>query len=622
MQTNMNLLFVFEKLWRLSYIALVANVFVFWSVIICSPEPSSIWHVTTTPTIRKTDESSSSSPSRSVDNFIAVDNSEDEAITSTNIVGRDAITISKTISTLQVVSNPVLSKETSPVASSLFRALKELDVDLVRYVPWFPYPQIGAAELEPPDLHNNTTYWNFSHIKQQLYDVVEAVTTSATTAKQHGRVVINFSTQPTWMFNTSQWDYERDINKADWSYPRGRMMTSTAKLVAEYYGRLASWLINGQFEDEFGTVIKGGPAFGLDKITHWEILNEPNDEHQLSIQEYNILYDFIVAEIRNQVDPNHTITFVGMSTSGSNHWDWFEGFLNLTNHQPSVRDAVSTGYVSFHWYAHLDNRTNISEFDQPFAQIPTLLEDVDKIIMLRNQLSPTTKLALNEIGVIPKGDNDINSPLLPPIYYNMAAGLYVIVWSELSVKGVDIVGSSQFCGCPALPEYKIPNRQFPSVSMTNWTSGHGNPRYWTLKLLLEYFGPGDQIIVDRSRMLLSPILTEREDEVIYSQERITATMNRRGLILVNKSHNIQNVRIGGGERDNNYKKNINKKDDLTDCFQVHTVDGTTHDGPWKTDTIRRRIYDNNNIPAIIEMKPFAISIVLSGKMYPAIFADT
>jgi len=38
--------------------------------------------------------------------------------------------------------------------------------------------------------------------------------------------------------------------------------------VAEYYGRLLSWLVNGEFTDEFGKLHTGGPKYNL---THWEV---------------------------------------------------------------------------------------------------------------------------------------------------------------------------------------------------------------------------------------------------------------------------------------------------------------------------------------------------------------
>ena len=61
------------------------------------------------------------------------------------------IAISNTTATLQVVAAPILNPKVSPVATKLFETLRHLQADLVRYVPWFPYPHYGVAELDPPN---------------------------------------------------------------------------------------------------------------------------------------------------------------------------------------------------------------------------------------------------------------------------------------------------------------------------------------------------------------------------------------------------------------------------------------------------------------------------------------
>lgn len=33
---------------------------------------------------------------------------------------------------------------------AIFSALANLSADLVRFVPWFPYPKLAVAELDPP----------------------------------------------------------------------------------------------------------------------------------------------------------------------------------------------------------------------------------------------------------------------------------------------------------------------------------------------------------------------------------------------------------------------------------------------------------------------------------------
>eukprot|EP00117_Sycon_ciliatum_P025107 scpid103113/ scgid5732/ Beta-galactosidase 13 len=57
--------------------------------------------------------------------------------------------VSKTTTTLQVVVNPLLRRE-SPIHDQVFKSLAELHTDYVRYVPWLAYPKLGIAELDQP----------------------------------------------------------------------------------------------------------------------------------------------------------------------------------------------------------------------------------------------------------------------------------------------------------------------------------------------------------------------------------------------------------------------------------------------------------------------------------------
>jgi len=51
---------------------------------------------------------------------------------------------------------------------------------------------------------------------------------------------------------------------------------------------------------------------------------------------------------------------------------------------------------------------------------------------------------------------------------------------------VDVVGESQLVGSPPIPEWQIPEAQYPSVSLLNWTT--------VLKLLIDSFTSGDRLI--------------------------------------------------------------------------------------------------------------------------------
>ena len=55
-----------------------------------------------------------------------------------------------TVPTLQVVTNPLLSRQFSPVHTQIFDSLKQLNAEYTRYAAWFPYPKMAAAELDPP----------------------------------------------------------------------------------------------------------------------------------------------------------------------------------------------------------------------------------------------------------------------------------------------------------------------------------------------------------------------------------------------------------------------------------------------------------------------------------------
>lgn len=71
--------------------------------------------------------------------------------------------------------------------------------------------------------------------------------------------------------------------------------------------------------------------------------------------------------------------------------------------------------------------------------------------------------------------------------------MYAYIFGSLVLDGVEVLGQSQLMGSPALPEWGVPIDQFPGVSLLSWETGYGNAKYWTLRLLLEHFRPGDQL---------------------------------------------------------------------------------------------------------------------------------
>ena len=55
-----------------------------------------------------------------------------------------------TIPSLQVVTNPLVSRQFSPISSKIFANLKQLNAEYTRYAFWYPYPKLAVAELDPP----------------------------------------------------------------------------------------------------------------------------------------------------------------------------------------------------------------------------------------------------------------------------------------------------------------------------------------------------------------------------------------------------------------------------------------------------------------------------------------
>ncbi|CAF3318347.1 unnamed protein product, partial [Rotaria socialis] len=55
-----------------------------------------------------------------------------------------------TVPALQVVANPLLARQFSPIYKEIFENLKQLNAEYTRYAAWFPYPKLAVAELDPP----------------------------------------------------------------------------------------------------------------------------------------------------------------------------------------------------------------------------------------------------------------------------------------------------------------------------------------------------------------------------------------------------------------------------------------------------------------------------------------
>ncbi len=377
----------------------------------------------------------------------------------------DSTAVSRATPTLQVVGNPMLRRG-APMHDNSFLAVHDLQADYVRYVPWFPYPKLAVAELKPPTA--TETFWDFSLIDPMTIDFMEAT-------KGHS-VILNFSTTPQWMWKTEKpVDYPEDANKVCWSYAGGtELRDTTMKELTDYYTRLVSWYTKGGFTDELGKFHRSGYTY---TIPYWEVLNEPDLEHNISVQTYTKIYDAVVTAIRT-VSPQ--TKFVGLALAFETRPEYFEYFLNPANHKP----GIPLDMISYHCYAHANDKQPFEAYDHAvFDNTEPFLSMVRYIENIRKRLSPATKTDIDELGTFVNGQ--MRDQPITPAYWNLSASVYAYFFIELTKAGIDVIGESQLVGFPS---------QFPDVTMVDYQNNKPNARYWVLKLIRDNIRTGSALV--------------------------------------------------------------------------------------------------------------------------------
>lgn len=397
-----------------------------------------------------------------------------------------------------------------------FAALQGLGANYVRYVPWLPYPRQAVAELAAPA--DGKTSWNFSHIDPTLDDFMKA--TAGHT------VVLNFSTIPAWMFKTDKpVSYPDDPNQVFWNYTQGTdLRDPSMQEVASYFSRLLAWYTQGGFTDEFGKRHESGHHY---KIAYWEVLNEIEFEHHWTPEAYTRFYDTVTAAML-KVDPG--LKFMALALAQpSKAPEMFEYFLNPAHH----RQGAPLDFITYHFYASPSPEEDINDWQYTFFnQEEGFLNTVRYVETIRKRYAPEVKTDLNELGVIlPEDGKEIKAATEgthytardePHQYWNLAGAMYADLYAQCAQMGIEVIGESQLVG------YKS---QFPSVSMMNYNTSAPNARYWVLKLLLEHFGPGDQLAA-----------TSLPDGATYAAQAFVTSRGRM-LLVINKRNRSQPVAL-------------------------------------------------------------------------------
>jgi hypothetical protein len=208
----------------------------------------------------------------------------------------------------------------------------------------------------------------------------------------------------------------------------------------------------------------------------------------------------------------------------------FAYFLDPKNHQP----GVPLDYISFHVYGTPSGDQTSEDWQYTFFDRASEFVSVTRYILeIRNRLSPSTKVMVNEVGSILTGDmvqgepGHVEKPI-PPAYWNLSGALYAYLYIELAKLGVDTVGESQLVGYPS---------QFPSVTMIDWTNGKPNARFTVLELIKNNFGPGDDL----------PLTEVRSNGSLAESDAVEAQAfirdGHRKLLLINQRNREVTVQL-------------------------------------------------------------------------------
>lgn len=463
-----------------------------------------------------------------------------------NVRWDQTLSISKSTPTMQVVINAKLRRG-SNMHGGIFKAIRDLGAEYVRFAPWYPYPRLAVAALEPPD--DKKTSWDFSLIDPVVLDYFKA---------SEGHVsVLNFPTIPQWMFVTpKRVSYPEDPDEVDFNYKGGNQLRDTTlKEVSEYFARVISWYTKGGFTDELGKYHRSGHYF---KIPYWEILNEPELEHNLSPAQYTRIYDAVSVAIQ-KVSPE--TKFVGMASCVYGNPAFYEYFLDSNNHVP----GTPIDMISYHFYAGGSNAQRYEEYQTTYYdKCDHFITSVRFIENIRKRLNPNVKVAINELGTF-LTEEMRNKLIIPDNYWNLSSAIYAYLFIELNKLGIDIIGASQLVGYPT---------QFPDVSMMNWENAKPNARYWTLKLIKDNFGPGDTLVTTNPFIMA---------ELDYAAQGFVTATGKKVLIL-NKRGNSIRVRVPS-----NFKG-----------AKVSTVDETSGEAEATTTVLHDEI---------LEMAPNAVSVI-------------
>lgn len=428
---------------------------------------------------------------------------------------------SNTTPTTQILAHSFTLRN-NPMHDPEFQALKDLHTNDTRLQLWFTVTRQAVAELKPPTA--TETFWDFTWIDPLVEDYY-----NNTAGKHH----INMGTIPRWMFNVPDKEAPSDPAATFYAYTDGTagdlLKDPSGKQLADYQVRLYEWLTKGGFTDELGKYHKSGHHY---KIDYWGILNEPDFENRITVQQYTKIWDAVATRI-HKVDPN--VQFFSAEVSGA-EVPWAKYFLDSKNHAstaPPVKYFCIHNYTNGNndpstWHGSYFTDTPKSETDGASAN--AFADRVREVMKIRDEISPKTILILDELGIfdIVKPEEESCRADEPyhaynPLYWNANGANWADTFITAENLGIPLISMSQFDGY---------GTQCPSISMMDGETRRPNAHYWALYLISHNFGPGDKLVTTRST-----------NSDIVAQASITAAGKK--LLLINTQDHAITVNLAG-----------------------------------------------------------------------------
>ena len=469
---------------------------------------------------------------------------------------------SVTIPTTQILAHAYTLRD-SPIHDQLFEALRDLHTDNTRLQFWYAVTRQAVLEQKEPT--STETFWDFQYSDPLVSDYY-----AYTSGKHH----MNISTIPRWMFNVPPLEVPADPKASFFAYTDGTrgdlLKDPSGRQIAEYQARIYQWYTQGGFTDEVGKFHKSDHHY---KIDFWDVLNEPDFENRITVEQFTRIYD-AVTEAIHRIDPD--VQFLAPEVSGA-EVSWARYFLNPKNHKP---DSMPITWFTFHNYVNAPNDPSTwhakyfidpSKTPTDGASAADFVGRIHEVLKIRDELSPQTKVSVDELGTF----DDVktteeacraNEPYQAynPLYWNAIGANWAYIFITSEQLGLPMFSMSQMIGYPT---------QCPSISMFDKDTARPNAHYWVLSLINNYFGPGDK---------LTTTTTSSPDV----QAQAALTKKGRSLLLVNTADHPVPV-------------------DLTASFpegaaNAEIVDQSSGENPPRHETIRGKQ---------LILPPFAVAVV-------------